>query len=102
MGYYSTAGVEFIRNEMDWDTYDAWASVRSAQFDLCEAWWLSTGICLSGYTPSKVEPYVCESERVDRLSNAMDIGLVDKGDVLYWSKVLARMEALVIQAGRDY
>jgi hypothetical protein len=102
MGYFSTAGVEFIRNEMDWDTYDAWGSVMAAAFDLCEAWWLSTGECLSGYTPPKVEPYVCESERVDRLSNAMDIGMVDKGDVDYWFNVLQRMRDLVIMAGRDY
>lgn len=102
MGYYSTAGVEFIREEMDWDTEDAWGSVMSGLFDLCEAWWLSAGECLAGYRPPSVDPYVCESDRVDRLSNAMDIGLVDKGDVGYWVRVLERVRDLVIKAGRDY
>jgi len=102
MSYYRTQGVEFVRSEMDWDTHDAWASVMSAVFDLCEAWWLSTGECMRGYSPPKVEPYVCESDRVDRLSNAMDIGLVDKGDVDYWFRVLERTRDLVRKAGRHY
>lgn len=97
-----SAGIEFIRNEMDWDTYDAWASVSSSLWDLCEAWWLSTGETIKGYRPSQVEPYVCESDRVERLSNAFDIGLATESDMLYWLDVLNRMRDLVILAGRDY
>lgn len=98
----STAGIEFIRNEMDWDKYDPWASVTSSIFDLCEAWWLSTGEKIPGYTPPQVEPYECLSERIERLSNAFDIKLATEDDMFYWLDVLNRMYVLVQLAGRDY
>lgn len=97
-----TAGIEFIRNEMGWDKYDPWASVMSALFDLCEAWWLHSGEKIAGYVPSCVQPYQCESDRVERISNAFDVGIATEQDMLYWLDVLNRMYNLVIDAGRDY
>lgn len=102
MGYYSTAGVEFIRNEMDWDTHDAWGSVMAALFDICEAWWEATGESVAGFRPSQVDPHEFDSMRAAQLYHAMIGGIIDKGDVTYWIKVLDRMRDLVIKAGREY
>lgn len=102
MSTFKTPGIEFIRNEMCWDKYDPWACVSAALFDLCEAWWLSTGEKIPGYEPSPVQPYICESERVERLSNAFDIGITTEYDMLYWLDVLNRTYGLVKLAGRDY
>lgn len=96
----NTAGIEFIRNEMDWDKYDAWGSVQSARFDLAEAWWVATGDRLWDFeSPNWVD---FSSDRAERLSNAMSYGLVTEDDVLYWCRILGRMRDLVIAAGRDY
>jgi hypothetical protein len=97
-----TAGIEFIRNEMDWDKYDPWASVMSALFDMCEAWWLHTGEKIDGYEPAGVQPYSCESERVARLVGAFKHGVATEADMLHWLDVLNRMYGLVIQSGRSY
>lgn len=98
----STAGIEFIRNEMDWDKYDPWGCVKAAQFDLCEAWWVAMGLCLEGYRPSSVVPFEFTSERAERLCNAIECAIVRFDDVQYWLKVLTRMCELVVLAGRDY
>lgn len=99
---FKTPGIEFIRNEMDWDKYDPWASVMSALFDLCEAWYESTGEKIDGYEPSEVDTGEFESERAARLSQAFDIKLATEDDMLYWLDVLNRMYNLVKLAGRDY
>lgn len=98
----NTAGIEFIRNEMDWDKYDPYGCVMNALFDLCEAWWAATGEQISGYEPSPVQPYICESERVERLTNAFKHSLATESDMLHWLDVLNRMYELVMSAGRDY
>lgn len=99
-----TAGIEFIRAEMDWDKYDAWGSVMNAVFDLCEAWWHSTGIIVNGYRPSVLleqgEPE--NGSRVQRIYDAFKADIINTYDYVYWVDVLNRMRALVIQAGRDY
>lgn len=97
----STAGIEFIRNEMDWDTYDAWASVRSAQFDIAEAWYEAHGEELPGFRGALGG--ISLEERGERLCGAMvGCAIITRDDVDYWWRVLDRMEGLVIAAGRDY
>lgn len=105
-----TAGIEFIRNEMDWDKYDPWGSVMSALFDVCEGWWAATGEQLNDYHPSvwlvaakKAEKITVEmGERPRRIRHAVLTGIISEKDVQYWLKVLNRMRELVILAGRDY
>lgn len=98
-----TAGIEFIRNEMDWDKYDPWASVMSALFDLCEAWYGSTGEIIEGYRPSpSFSQEEWETERAGRLYEAMEAGIIIEQDMMYWLDVLNRVHSLVILAGRDY
>lgn len=97
-----TAGIEFIRDEMDWDKHDPWASVMSALFDLAEAWYESQGERVNGYKPSEVDTGEFESERAARLSGAMDDGIIDNDDLWYWLTVLNRVRYLVIQARKDY
>lgn len=100
----NTAGVEFIRNEMDWDKYDPWGSVQSARFDLAEAFWHHTGLSLGYYSPSVLliqgEPE--EQSRVSRIYGALEQGIVSWDDIYYWDRVLDQMRDLVILAGRDY
>lgn len=101
-----SAGIEFIREEvsgMAWDKYDPWGSLRGAQFDIAEAWYGETSECLPGYTPARwfsVQDW--ESERAERLNGAMEHEIITRDDVEYWWRILDRMEALVIAAGRDY
>lgn len=99
-----TAGIEFIRNEMDWDKYDPWASVMNALFDVCEAWWHSTGIMVDGYRPSPMlergQPE--DGSRVERIHDAFRAGIIDTWDFVHWVDVLNRMRDLVILAGRNY
>lgn len=99
----NTAGIEFIRNEMDWDKYDVWGSLQSARFDLAEAWYLASGERLWEYHRSDLLSIgEFESERAERLYGAMKDEVILCGDVSYWEDVLTRMRELVIQAGRDY
>lgn len=101
----STAGIEFIRNEMDWDKYDPWGSVQSARFDLAEAFWHATGLKVKDYEPSPVmvQGELEEGSRVQRLCEAMrDWKVIRFNDIYYWFRVLNRMRDLVVKAGRDY
>lgn len=94
-----TAGVEFIRNEMYWDKYDAWASVQSPRFELAGSWWVFTGESIEGfYTGGNYRM----SRQAKRLNGAMNAGIITREDVDYWFTVLNRMRELVILAGRDY
>lgn len=99
-----SAGIEFVRNEMDWDRYDPWASVQSARFDLAEAFWHHTGLSLGYYSPSDLliqgEPE--QQSRVSRIYGALEQGIVSWDDMHYWMKVTHRLRELVILAGRDY
>lgn len=103
MSNFNTAGVEFIRNEANWDKYDAYASVRSLQYDIAEAWYGEHEECLPGYRPSQWFSVLdWQNGRAERLNNAMEHGIINRDDVEYWWKVLDRMEDLVKLAGRDY
>jgi hypothetical protein len=96
-------GIEFIRNEVDWDTYDAYASLRSLQFDIAEAWYGYADERLAGYSPAVgFQDNDWESERSERLYGAMMNAIIKREDVEYWWKVLDRMEALIVKAGRTY
>jgi hypothetical protein len=98
-----SAGIEFIRNEMDWDRYDPWNSVQSARFDLAGAWFLKTGEKIMGFSPSPgYDLWSLGFDRGLRLLDAMAGGIIDADDVYYWDSVLDRMYDLVIKAGRDY
>lgn len=97
------AGIEFIRNEMDWDTHDAWGSVQAARFDLAGAWFLKTGEKISGFSPSPgYDLWSLGFDRGLRLLDAMTVGIIQADDVYYWDRVLDQMRDLVIAAGRDY
>lgn len=106
----NSPGIEFIRNEMDWDTYDAWGCVQSARFDLCEAWWAATGEQINEYHPSVFLVSAAKdgtlgsemTERAGRIGAAVWASIVTKDDVLYWMGVLNKMYNLVQAAGRDY
>ena len=98
-----SAGIEFIRSEMDWDKYDAWGCVQGARFDLAGAWFLKTGEKIMGFSPSP--GYDLWSLGFDRgltLLDAMTVGIIEADDVYYWDSVLDRMYDLVVAAGRDY
>jgi len=98
-----SSGIEFIREEADWDTHDAWASLRSFQFDIAEAWYGYADERLPGYCPAAgFQDDDWESDRSARLYEAMMHEIVTRDDVEYWWSVLDRMETLVVQAGRDY
>lgn len=98
-----TAGIEFIRNETDWDTHDAWGSVQTARFDLAGAWFLKTGEKIMGFSPCpNYDLWSLGFDRGLRLLGAMVDGIITSSDVLYWDRVLERMRDLVIKAGRDY
>lgn len=100
---FKTAGIEFIRNEMDWDTYDAWGSVQSASFDLAGAWFLFTGEKIMGFNPSPTyDLWSLGFDRGSRLLGAMVDGIIKDTDVYYWDRVLDQTRDLVILAGRDY
>lgn len=99
----NTAGIEFISNEMDWDTHDAWGSVQGASFDLAGAWFLKTGERIMGFKPCP--GYDLGSlgfDRGMRLLEGMVAGIITANDVYYWDRVLNRTRDLVIKAGRDY
>lgn len=99
----NSQGIEFIREEADWDTHDVWASLRSLQFDIAEAWYGSAGVCLRYYHPAAgFSDDEWDSERAERLYGAMEAHIITQYDVEYWWKVLERMEALILKAGRDY
>jgi hypothetical protein len=94
-----SAGIEFIRNEMDWDKYDAWGSVQAPRFELAGAWWVFTGESIEGfYTGGNYRM----NRQAKRLNGAMNAGIITREDVDYWFTVLNRMRDLVIAAGRDY
>lgn len=99
-----TPGMEFIRNEMDWDSGDAWGSVMSAQFDIAEAWWHASGLCVAQYRPSQVmvQGDFEEGSRVERLVGGIFSGIISIKDIWYWLKVLERTQELVVKAGRAY
>jgi hypothetical protein len=92
---------EDIRIDMDWDPCDAWGSVQGALFDLCDAWYLSSGECLAGYRPS-FNPNSGLSWRAKTWIGFMDQGDITKDQVNYWFKVLNRLQGLVKLAGREY
>lgn len=94
-----SSGIEFIRNEMDWDTYDAWGSVQAARFDLAGSWFVFTGERLEGFEPG---PGFRMNGREKRMFGAMGAGIITSEDVDYWNLVLDRMRGLVIAAGREY
>ena len=95
----STAGIEFIRNEMYWDKYDPWGSVQSPRFELAGAWWVFTGEYIEGFWTGG--GYRMNSS-AKRLNGAMNAGIIAREDVDYWFRVLNRMRDLVIATGRDY
>lgn len=97
-----SAGIEFIRNEMDWDPYDAYGCVSGAMFDLAEAWYVASGDRLWEY--ERGTPFTGEfgSERARRLYGAMVMLIITDEDILYWSKVLSIMDELVEKAGSSY
>lgn len=98
-----SAGIEFIREEMDWDKYDPWGCLQSARFDLAEAWFLVSGECLWEYHRSDMLTQgEFESERAERLYGAMKDEIILCGDISYWEDVLTRMRDTVIAAGRNY
>lgn len=98
----NSAGIEFIRNEADWDSGDPYGSLRGLQFDIAEAWYASQGEILAGFRPAGGGVDV-DDTRTYRLSQAMsDEIIVTRDDVEYWWKVLDRMESLIIRAGRVY
>lgn len=99
----NTAGIEFIRGEMDWDTHDAWGSVQGASFDLAGAWFLKTGEKIMGFSPCPgYDLWSLGFDRGLRLLDAMTVGIIRADDVYYWDTVLKRMRDLVIKAGREY
>lgn len=92
---FDTQGIEFIREECDWDTYDVWASLRSLQFDIAEAWYGYAEECLPRYRPSpSFQDNDWESERSGRLYGAMMDAIIRRDDIEYWWSVLDRMEDL--------
>lgn len=100
---FKTAGIEFIRNEMDWDKYDVWGSVQCARFDLAGAWFLKTGEKIMGFSPSPgYDLWSLGFDRGARLLGAMVDGIVTANDVHYWDCILEKMYDLVIKAGREY
>lgn len=100
---FKTAGIEFIRNEMDWDKHDAWGSVQSARLDLAGAWFLKTGEKIMGFSPSHdYDLWSLGFDRGVRLLGALVTGVIQAGDVYYWECVLERTYDQVILAGRDY
>lgn len=100
---FKTPGIEFIRNEMDWDTHDAWGSVQAASFDLAGAWFLATGEKTDGFTPSPgYDLWSLGFDRGLRLLEAIQGDVIEWLDVVYWLEVLDRMRDLVVKAGRDY
>lgn len=104
MNKFSTPGVEFIRNEMDWDKYDPWGCARAASFDLAEAFWHYSGLGLAGFRPSPLleQEEMEEGSRVQRIYEGMKLGVVELDDIWYWLKVTNRMENLIVDAGRAY
>lgn len=96
---FKTPGIEFIRNEMDWDTHDAWGSVQSARFDLAGAQFVFSGERLGEFEPG---PGYRLSGRAKRIYGAMNDGIIGHLDVCYWDRVLDQMYDLVKLAGRDY
>jgi hypothetical protein len=95
----NSPGIEFIRNEMDWDTHDAWGSVQAPRFELAGAWWVHTGEYIEGFRTGS--GYRMNST-AKRLNGAMNAGIITREDVDYWFRVLNRMRDLVIAAGREY
>lgn len=99
----NSPGIEFIREEGDWDKYDPWASLRSLQFDIAEAWYGYGNECLTGYRPSPMfQDNDWETERSERLYGAMMNAIITRDDIEYWWRILDRMEGLIVAAGRDY
>lgn len=100
---FKTAGIEFIRNEMDWDAHDPWGSVQSARFDLAGAWFLKTGERIMGFEPCPgYDLWSLGFDRGTRLLGAMVDGIIQSNDVYYWDRVLDQTYDLVKLAGRDY
>lgn len=105
-----SAGVQFIRNEMDWDKYDPWGCVMDAQFALCEAWWAATGEQINEYHPSVWMVTAAKegrlglemNQRARRIAHGIWLGTITREDIDYWMKVLLRTEGMVLAAGRDY
>src|SRR5687768_4561377 len=103
MSKFKSAGIEFIRNEMGWDSGDPWGSVQGVSFDLAGAWYLKTGEKIMGFRPSPgYDLWSLGFDRGLRLLEAMVSGLIEKNDVYYWDAILDRTSDLVIKAGRDY
>lgn len=99
----NSPGIEFIRNEADWDTYDAYASLRSLQFDIAEAWYGYAEERLPGFVPAAgFSDREWDTERSARLYGAMVTTIITRDDIEYWWRILDRMEVLVYAAGRDY
>jgi hypothetical protein len=99
-----TAGIEFIRNEMGYDKHEPYVSVRMAQFDLAETWYLATGHKMPTFEPSPLLDAndIEEGSRAERLFGAMRDGLITEKDMDYWWYVLDRMEVLLILSWRAY
>jgi hypothetical protein len=91
-----------IRTDMDWDTHDAWGSVQSALFDLCDAWYLAEDAILPGYRPSSLIDHESLTWRARAWRGFMEQGDITSDQVIYWFTVLTRMSNLVKAAGRDY
>jgi hypothetical protein len=98
-----SSGIEFIRNEMDWDKHDVWGSVLAARFDLAGAWFLATGETIQEFRPSPhFDLLSLGFGRGSRFLGAMKDGIITADDVYYWDRVLDQARDLVIKAGRDY
>jgi hypothetical protein len=90
-----------IRADIDYDTHDAWGSVMGALFDLCDAWYLSSGQCLSGYRPG-LDPDSGLSWRAKAWLGFMDQGDITEDQVTYWFNILSRLRDALEVTGRSY
>ncbi len=91
-----------IRIDMDWDTHDAWGSVQSALFDLCDAWYEASGQCLKGYRPGVLFDGDEISHRARMWAGFMGVGDFTASQVHYWFRALNKLQYMVKLAGRSY